>query len=353
MNDILLLAEDELFKPQKLGGGGRYVKAMAKFIPIIAKKDIDIEFLKLPKIKIIPNSMQSLVRSVMDSYNSKIIHNLVGCVVPKRGRSRVITTAHEFREFTFSNSDLKHITFKEKLYYYFLKKSTRRILSSDFLISNSTQTKDEAIKLGFDKDRVFVVNHGVEDKFILNKPKQHKNKIFTVGYLDTLRPVKITIFIKALPTLYQIDKNVDIHIYGSGLNTYNFGIDELKILNSFIAKKFVTLKGFAPEQKIINIYDSFDAFVFPSLYEGFGLPILEAQARGLPVILYKYGKIPKEVRKYCFEAESPEHMAQIIENLKENGYNEKLRKKATEYARSFTWEKCARETLKVYKKVLN
>ncbi|MEM3265162.1 MAG: group 1 glycosyl transferase, partial [Thermoplasmata archaeon] len=77
------------------------------------------------------------------------------------------------------------------------------------------------------------------------------------------------------------------------------------------------------------------------------------QARGLPVIIYKYGKIPKEVRKYCFEAESPEHMAQIIEELKENGYNEKLRKKATEYARSFTWEKCAKETLEIYKKILN
>jgi len=67
------------------------------------------------------------------------------------------------------------------------------------------------------------------------------------------------------------------------------------------------------------------------------------------VIIYKHGKIPNEVRKYCFEAESPEHMAQIIEDLKENGYNEKQRKKATEYARSFTWNRCARETLSTYK----
>ena len=102
----------------------------------------------------------------------------------------------------------------------------------------------------------------------------------------------------------------------------------------------------------MSIYDSFDAFVFPSYYEGFGIPIIEAQSRGLPVIIYKYGKIPKEVRKYCFEAENSEHMAQIIEDLKENGYNEKLRKKATKYARTFTWEKCARETLEIYKKVL-
>ena len=45
-------------------------------------------------------------------------------------------------------------------------------------------------------------------------------------------------------------------------------------------------------------------------------------------------------------------MAQIIENIKKNGYNEKLRNKATAYARSFTWERCARETLEVYERVL-
>ena len=109
--------------------------------------------------------------------------------------------------------------------------------------------------------------------------------------------------------------------------------------------------GPAPENRILNIYDSFDAFVFPSLYEGFGLPILEAQSRGLPVIIYKYGKIPKEVRKYCFEAESPEHMAQIIEDLKENGYNEKLRKKATNYARSFTWVRFYENVFGVLQKI--
>jgi glycosyltransferase involved in cell wall biosynthesis len=114
----------------------------------------------------------------------------------------------------------------------------------------------------------------------------------------------------------------------------------------------VHLKGYAPGEKIIEIYDSFDIFVFPTPYESFGLPILEAQSRGLPVIIYKYGKIPKEVRKYCFEAESPEHMTRIIENLKENGYNEKLKEKATAYARSFTWEKCARETIDAYIKIL-
>jgi glycosyltransferase involved in cell wall biosynthesis len=122
-------------------------------------------------------------------------------------------------------------------------------------------------------------------------------------------------------------------------------------------KKLIKIKPNLNSHKILTIgtnsayYKGID-IIFLSCHEGFGLSILEAQARGLLVMIYKYGKKPKEVRRYCFEAESPEHMAWIIMQLKENGYNEKLKKKATEYARSFTWEKTARETLEVYKKVL-
>ncbi|MDE1834869.1 MAG: glycosyltransferase, partial [Candidatus Micrarchaeota archaeon] len=72
---------------------------------------------------------------------------------------------------------------------------------------------------------------------------------------------------------------------------------------------------------------------------------------GLPVIINKQGRIPSEVRKYCFEAKDPENMADIIKKLKQNGYNEKDRKKAMEYARSFTWEKEAEQTLEVYEKI--
>ena len=149
--------------------------------------------------------------------------------------------------------------------------------------------------------------------------------------------------IKAANTIKS--KNIFFDIWGKKEFEYEYLVRISK-------NKNINFKGFAPEKNLIDIYDSFNAFIFPSYHEGEGLPILEAQSRGLPVIIYKYGKTPKEVKKYCFEAESPEHMAQIINDLKENGYNKKLRKKATEYARSFTWERCARETFNIYQMVL-
>ncbi len=224
-----------------------------------------------------------------------------------------------------------------------IKKIYNNQLNADYFIASSVQTRDEAIKLGIEKDKISVINLGVDDKFLVKTKREAQHK-FNIGYIGAITYRKNTeMIIKAAKYLHT---NIPINIYG------NYTPEYFRKINSMAIKRGIHFKGFAPENKLVQIYDSFDVFAFPSLYEGFGLPILEAQSRGLPVIIYKYGKIPKEVRKYCFEAESPEHMAQIIENIKENGYSKKLKKKATEYARSFTWEKCARETLEVYKKVL-
>ena len=248
------------------------------------------------------------------------------------------------------NAGTKNLSYflKDRVWRYIaLKRGTKYTLRvSDVIITSSTQTKDEVINLGIDKSKIFVVDLGLDKCFLTTriKVKEQNYNRFNVGYLGSFATNKNVDFI--LESAKILRDKINFSIWGA--KTYDY----LKLSKKAANFKMVKFMGFASEDKIISVYDSFDLFVFPSLYEGFGLPILEAQSRGLPVIIYKYGKIPKEVRKYCFEAESPEHMAQIIENIKENGYNEKLRKKATEYARSFTWDRCARETLEVYKKAL-
>ena len=277
-----------------------------------------------------------------------LIHTLYFNLIlsPFKFHRPIITTVYDSREIiNIPSSDSANSEYK--LYKKIVKDIGMRALKSDYIISISSQTKEEIIKLGYPKDRIFVVNLGASERFLENKAKDFKkidyNK-FSIGYIGSLAPNKNIAFI--LETARILKNSANFYLWGAKNRDY------LELLEKNPEHKNVKFMGFVPGEQLINIYDSFDVFTFPSLYEGFGLPILEAQACGLPVIIYKYGKIPKEVRKYCFEAESPEHMAQIIENIKENGYNEKLRKRATEYARSFTWERTAEETLKVYKKVL-
>jgi len=269
-----------------------------------------------------------------------ILHN-----IPKK--SKYITTIHDINPIVVKSKSLKY-KLKDRLWRYLaLNRGIKfNINVADAIIANSTQTRDELLDLGV-KNKIYVINLGVDERFLVEREPNLKatSEKFIVGYIGSFATNKNIPFLIVAARLIN-DKSIEFDFWGAKTYDYNELVRMAKGCN-------VKFMGFAPEEKIVEIYDSFDVFVFPSLYEGFGLPILEAQARGLPVIIYKYGKIPREVRRYCFEAESPEHMAQIIGQLKENGYNEKERKRAMDYARSFTWEKTARETLKVYKKIYN
>ena len=307
-----------------------------------------VEAIKITKTPSIGKGFSILSKTFFMNLRSyDILHNLdLNPFFPMRkGKAKIITTAHDF-QFALQpelNEDVMHST-KDKIWLNLVTKlGLKATLSSDYLIAISSLTKEDAIKLGYPKDKIFVINHGVSKAFFRSLPKKHGQK-FVVGYLGALRTRKNPEFmLKGFMQIKQAD--YEMHVYGK------LGYNRDKIIEIAKGDKRIKFLGFAPEDKLVGIYDRFDVFVFPSYYEGFGIPIIEAQSRGLPVIIYKYGKIPKEVRKYCFEAESPEHMAQIIENLKENGYNEKLKKKATAYARSFTWEKTAKATWEVYKTV--
>ncbi|MEM3859912.1 MAG: glycosyltransferase, partial [Candidatus Micrarchaeaceae archaeon] len=258
-------------------------------------------------------------------------------------KAKIITTIHDLSRFEKG----LHRGIMQKVYNKLITGNTKDAIKySDFILCNSSQTKTTVSERFGGITNIKVVLHGTSDSILKAPVHKKKSSIFNIGYIGALMKHKNVIFILNAAKYLQT-KDYKFNIYGNGADA--------NMLKNYIYKNKlsnVSLMGYLKEKDKVKTYDSFNAFIFPSLYEGFGSPILEAQARGLPVIIYKYGKIPKEVRKYCFEAESPEHMAQIIENLKENGYNEKLKKKATEYARSFTWEKCAKETLEVYKKVL-
>lgn len=285
-----------------------------------------------------------------DFSNYDIIHSLdFSPVFPMRkGKSKLLTTVHDFQfalEPEINRFATSPLMFREMMFEkVVLPLSLKSALSSDYLIAVSTLTKRDAIRLGFDSKRIFVVNHGVDERFLRPVRKKKKGK-FTLGTISAGGPRKNLPFsIRAFQSMH--DQNVHFDIWGN--ITYNCEEFDLARKDSRIS-----FRGFAPDDRIINIYDSFDAFAFPSLYEGFGIPIIEAQARGLPVIIYKKGKIPDETARYCIKARDEGHMAEIVLKIRDNGYSEKERKRAMSYARSFTWAKTADKTLDVYKRVID
>jgi len=255
---------------------------------------------------------------------------------------------------TFQITQSKYMLSK---YYAFLQSQWFRFATkmASHIIVISNKTKEELVNhFKIPIEKISVVEIAQSDKFLKQKPKKYLKgkKRYILGYFSAFTPSKrpelaIEIFKKLKEKYPQLD--VELHMYGSA-----FGENLLKQLQEN-PKKDVKILGFAPETKKVHIYKSFDILLFPSLYEGFGLPILEASSLGIPVISMKDAKIPPEVKKATIEVKNSEDAAdEIYKYLKDIKKWNKISKDNMDYARkNFSWEKTAQKTLEVYEKLKN
>ena len=116
--------------------------------------------------------------------------------------------------------------------------------------------------------------------------------------------------------------------------------------------KHIRLLGYVPDEDLPALYAGAGCFVFPTLYEGFGMPILEAMASGIPVLTSTTGAAPEvsgglavSVNPYDVEA-----IADGIDRALETPAP--LLAQARAHARAFTWERCASQTLAIYRSIV-
>jgi len=138
----------------------------------------------------------------------------------------------------------------------------------------------------------------------------------------------------------------------SGMSVNSLGLP--KIANDLKLKN-VFFPGFIADENLRSFLAEADLFLFPSLYEGFGFPPLEAMACGTATISSNTGSLPEIIQDGGILAEpNPEIFAEEIIKLMENqNLREKLSKKGLEVAKTFTWEKAAKETKEIYNNILN
>lgn len=117
----------------------------------------------------------------------------------------------------------------------------------------------------------------------------------------------------------------------------------------------IIMPGFAPDSILPSLYHHASVFVMPSEYEGFGLPVLEAMAYGAPCVVADNSSLPEVSggAALLFETKNADALGkQIMRIVTDQHLTEELRVKGAAQVKSFSWKKCAMETLKVYAQIL-
>jgi glycosyltransferase involved in cell wall biosynthesis len=232
------------------------------------------------------------------------------------------------------------------------------------IITVSQLSKDDIVKhLRVDPGRIHVTHEAVSSFFRpVRDPGQTRSVrtkygldskfILAIGSSDPRKNIETLVNAYALlPENLKAEYHLAIVWTASVLAT---SISE--IIQDLGISQFVHFLFQVPNEDLVFLYNEASLFVFPSLYEGFGLPVLEAMACGTPVIAANTSSIPEVASDAALLVEARDTkgiagtMAQVLSDTK---LASEMVQKGLKRNALFSWEKCARETLMIYNRVLS
>jgi len=228
----------------------------------------------------------------------------------------------------------------------------------DAIISVSHNLKYRLIKhLKLPESKIKVIHEGVSSaykplhdlSYIREKYNLEKPFILHVSNFSPKKNPQV--LLKAFSILIKEGLNLDLIIVGARWNN-KFVRNLISDSNLFDNVKIL---GYVPEQDLISLYNSAELFFFPSLHETFGFPIVEAMSCGTPVItsnVYSIPEVAGDVAILCDPQNYFEFACAIKHVLKDDKLKKSMRVKGLKEAKRFSWEKCAQDTVELYKQLL-
>jgi glycosyltransferase involved in cell wall biosynthesis len=252
------------------------------------------------------------------------------------------------------------------VFYWFTNLAYRLVISSAVyrakkIIAVSQFTKDDLIKHFRLPDEKIVVTHlGVAQVFTTADTMSATDILSKYGikqsfllYVGNAYPHKnLEGLIKIFPEIKKLRPEMQLVLVGKD----DYFYDRVKAF----AREYDTsgndmlFPGFVPDADLIYFYRHALAYVFPSQYEGFGLPPLEAMALGCPVISSNKASMPEilgDAALYFNPNDEIEMISQILKMVDNDDLRNELLEGGKEQVKKYDWGKCAEETLKIYKQI--
>jgi glycosyltransferase involved in cell wall biosynthesis len=221
------------------------------------------------------------------------------------------------------------------------------------IVTVSESSRRDLIELyGIAPDHVTAIPNGVGRGFFPGTTMDARDvggrngrplRVLAVG---TLQPRKNLLRLLDAVRLISREIPVDLRIVGPD------GFQAQAIRERLASGARVSIIGYVPEDQLAREYRAADVLVYPSIYEGFGLPVLEAMASGTPVVTTTGGALPELAGDAALVVDSLDvtAMAEAIRRIADDpALTQTLRQRGLERARAFTWEESARRHLEVYR----
>ena len=238
--------------------------------------------------------------------------------------------------------------FSKKFYYFYKFLIPKIVKSSRKIVTVSEFSKKEIISiLNVPEEKVEVVYNAVSEKFKYNSSIEKENYILAVSSLDPRKNFKNLIL--AFKNLNL--KDYKLKIVGSENKVFS----NTEIKNLIKETPNVEFTGYVSDDKLIKLYQQAKLFVYPSLYEGFGIPPLEAMACGTPVVVSNVASLPEVCGDavYYVNPYDIHDIARGIETvLKDEELQKELIQKGLKRVKLFSWEKSAKKLIEIIEEVV-
>ena len=334
-----------------------------------SKVKLGFSWLSLPKRKLYsfgyPNKLLDLTSAIL---NRPKIDNLVGGVdayfLPHFLRASMAQAA---RVMTFHDLSFEYypefFSARHHLWHKLMNPKARD-READLLIAVSQSTKEDLVNLyGVDEKKIKVIYSGVERGLSSGQPDQKKIEAVRKKYhlpqkfilfFGTIEPRKnLQGLIESFDILKQDKKFADVHLVMAGAFGWLFK-DIVAQAKKSRWSSFIHFPGFINYQDKASLYHLATVFAYPSFFEGFGFPPLEAMAYGVPVVCSNKTSLPEIVGEAALMID-PYLTGELAEAIKivltEDEFRKNLIEKGRERVKEFSWEKTGQEFLAAVEKL--
>jgi glycosyltransferase involved in cell wall biosynthesis len=279
-----------------------------------------------------------------------------GFVLPLFNSLPGVVTVHDLAYLLYP----AHFPTKRRHYFQWLVPPSLRRARRIITVSENSK-RDLCRLLAVPEEKVRVIYNGVEPQFrvatqpalverVRAKYELPPKIVLSVGVLEPRKNLERLVQAFALLRQRGIEHRL-VLVGAAGWGYENL----LRLPRELGLDDAVRFLGFVSQADLPLLYNAADLFVYPSLYEGFGLPALEAMACGTPVVVSHVSSLPEVVGDagVLVDPHSVEGIAEAIYRcLRSDGLREELREAGLKQAARFSWHEAARQTLQVYREVL-